>query len=229
MSTTTHNPGSSIYSPLGLIIVLIITLACIAMPWLLAPGLPLDADLARRMEYVGGHTPAWKLGWGLWMASALGFLLFCQLLGRFIPDGVGRRYALALVGIGVVPDLIAELLLSAILPWMATQSGAYGAAEYAGIEHLALLLTGFLANGLYNLGGLALNLLLLRNPAVPKWWVFLGLPAWLIGLGLSASTLTGAMDAAYWTTALAMGWSLLWMFLAAILIFPKHRGVAVYA
>lgn len=215
------------YRPIGLAIVAIISLASLSMPWLLQAGLPLQATLDQRMDYVTRHSGLWHLGWGLWMASALGLLLFIHILSRFCAASLARSYALALVTVGVAADLIAELLLSQMLPWLAAQSALYSAQSYAAVEHVALLLTGFLANALYNLGGLLLTFALLRNKALPRALLIFALPAWLIGLGLSGATVLGAMDLAYWCTAISMGWSLLWMTLVSLVVLPKVDTLAV--
>ena len=75
---------------LSLGIVGLISLACLAMLFWLQPGLPTEPLAEHRMAYIAGHPLQWKLGWALWMGSALGFLLFCHWLAVVV-DHFFRR------------------------------------------------------------------------------------------------------------------------------------------
>lgn len=207
---------------LSLGIVGLISLACVAMLVWLQPGLPTEPLVEQRMAYIAGHPLQWKLGWALWMGSALGFLLFCHWLAQYTPEGITRRYAVTLVAIGIAPDLAAELLFSTVQPWLIQHPGLDGTA-FELVEFVAMQLTGSLANGAYNLGGLTLNLLLLRNPRIPPLLALAGLPAWLAGIGLSIATAAQAIDAALWSTAIAMVWSVAWMALVTLVLFTQPQ------
>lgn len=204
----------------GLAIVAIIGIACLAMASFLRHGLPAGSVLAERMAFVAAHPIAWPLAWLPWMASALGLLLFCIWLREYAPPSPARVIGVALVGIGVVPDIAAESLYAFVLPTLAAPALA---VRYYDIELIATLLTGVLANGAYCLGGLILNLALFRNPRFPRLIAWAGLPAWLLGLGLSVAVLTGRMQAAMILTALSMSLSLAWMFVVAIYVFRFPR------
>jgi hypothetical protein len=205
----------------------VIALACLLMLLVLRPGLPVDAgaDPAPRLTWLVGHQALWRFAWFTWMASALGLLLFCFLLRPFLPDTPLTRYALALVAIGVVPDLTAEFIFAFALPWLAERiaAGAPLIDQFFLFEYLAMLLTGALGNGAYNLGGLLLNLQGFRNPRLPRWLVWAGVPAWVLGLGLSAATAARSFAWMQWLTGASMALSLGWMLALALVVFRRPR------
>lgn len=193
----------------GFAIVGIITIACLAMALFLRHGLPVGTETGDRMAFLLAHPLAWKLGWVSWMLSALGLLLFCHLLLDYIPASTWRSFGIALVTIGIAPDISAELIYAAVLPAVAMK----GATEtYELLEFIATQLTGVLGNGGYCLGGLILNLLMLRNAALSRVLVWAGVPAWILGLGLSVAVFGSWMTAAAVLTATSMAWSVTWMF-----------------
>lgn len=200
----------------SLVVIAIITTACLLMALFLRHGLPAGTTLAERMAFIAAHPLAWPLAWLLWMASALGLLLFCFWLRDYTPPSPARFLGIALVAIGVVPDLAAESIYAFVLPRLAAQQAA---EMFFNFELMATLLTGFLANGAYCLGGLILNLSLLRNPRFPRLVAFAGLPAWILGLGLSVAVFNQWMGAAVMLTAASMTLSLAWMFIVTIYVF----------
>jgi hypothetical protein len=82
-----------------------------------------------------------------------------------------------------------------------------------------MTLTGFAANGLYNLGRLALNLLGFANHRLPRPLLWFGLPSWLLGLGLSAATAAQHFTLALLFTAASMTLSLAWMLAVTLVVF----------
>ncbi|MBI3545999.1 MAG: hypothetical protein HY081_05320 [Gammaproteobacteria bacterium] len=208
-----------------------ISLACLAMLFVLQPGLPIEPDIHARMRYILGHKNLWLASWFLWMLSALGLLLFCFYLLDFLPNSKIKFYALTLVAIGIGPDITAEFIFAVILPWLASNS--IGADEltrtihtehFRSLEYLAVQLTGGFGNGAYNLGGIILNILGFKNKLLPRWLLWFGMPSWLLGLALSAATI---IYQPFWIlifTASSMMLSLMWMLLVAAIIFYRpHR------
>lgn len=205
----------------SLLVISVIAAACLVMALFLRHGLPAGTTLVERMAFVSAHPLAWPLAWLPWMASALGLLLFCVWLRDYVPPSPARFFAVALVAIGVAPDITAELIYAVVLPRLAAE----GAAEtFYAFEFMATLLTGFVANGVYCLGGLILNLSLLRNPRFPRFVALAGMPAWILGVGLSVAVFNNWMGAAVVLTASSMALSLAWMFLVTIYVFrfPKR-------
>ena len=220
---TSHqqDSGGSTHVIGSMLVITVITAACLVMALFLRHGLPAGTTLLERMAFISAHPIAWPLAWLPWMASALGLLLFSVWLRDYAPPSPARFFAVALVAIGVAPDLTAESIYAVVLPRLAAE----GSAEiFSAFELMATLLTGFVANGVYCLGGLILNLSLLRNPRFPRLVAFAGLPAWIFGLGLSVAVFNNWMSAAVVLTASSMTLSLAWMFVVTIYVFrfPKR-------
>ena len=172
----------------------------------MADGLPTNPDLPARMQYLVTHSTIWQLGWLNWMAAAIGLLAFCHLLAAHIPAGTLRQVGLTLVGIGIAPDISAEMLYAWVLPTIQDNE------QFLLLDRIAMLLTGFVGNGAYCLGGLCLNLALFRNPLLCRTMLAFGLPSWLLGLLISVSTAMHHLPTAGLFTAIAMVWNVLWMF-----------------
>ncbi len=220
MAPNRHRDGKAgIVNPAavaGFTITAVIVVACLAMALFLRHGLPVENDTGARMAFQLAHPVAWRLAWVSWMLSAISLLLFCYLLLDYIPASPWRSYGIALVAIGIAPDISAELIYATVLPRLA-ERGAVDAFEL--LEFIATQLTGVLGNGAYCLGGLILNLLLRRNRKLPLAWVWAGVPAWLLGLGLSAAIFGQWMNAAAVLIASSMAWSVSWMFLVTVRVF----------
>ncbi len=191
---------------LALLIIAIITLACFMMAFGMAEGLPGNPDVSSRLGYLTEHTLRWQFGWLTWMASAIGLLTFCILLAQHIPYGLMRTLGITLVAIGIAPDISAEMLYAFVLP------GIHNPETFLLLDRVAMLLTGFVGNGAYCLGGLLLNLALFRNQTLSRRMLFFGLPSWLLGLLISVSTALNHIPSASLFTAMAMVWNVLWLF-----------------
>ncbi len=224
MSQTTGYTRLPVYLTLGT--VAIITTACVLMAFALTPGLPTTTELTMRMAFVEQHTGIWQWGWASWMASSLSLFLFCLLLLDYIPAHPLKYFAMGIVAFGVIPDISAEILFAFALPKFTSAP-----AHYVLLEQIGQLLTGIFANGAYCLGGLLLNLLLLRNHALPRVVVLIGLPSWLIGFGLSYAVIIDNMTLAVPFTAVSMVWNVIWIFLIGVLVFthPTEYTVSAHA
>ncbi|MGY0216255.1 hypothetical protein ACWJJH_02580 [Endozoicomonadaceae bacterium StTr2] len=201
------------------LIVLVIFGACLLMAGPMRGGLPVDGTLPERLDYIAANLFIWRTGWLVWMASALGLFLFATLLSTRIRPGAFRTFGLGLVALGIAPDLTAEVIYAFIIP-LGIQA-IYSPETLATLEQLAVHLTGFLGNGLYNLGGLVLTLLLIRQGLISRPIAVIGIIAWLLGLSLSVSILFNSM---YWAeifTAASMFLSTVWMLLIAYTLFRK--------
>lgn len=207
------------FATLGWIAILLF--ACLMMLLVLQPGLPMGGDTAVRMRYISEHTLGWQLGWYSWMLSALGLLMFALLLRPYLQPGSLVNIGIALIGIGVLPDLTAETIFKGLLVDISQGSTPSRVTDFEHYEMLATALTGIIANGAYNIGGLCLNTALFANPQIPRWLAWSGLPAWVLGLGLSLATAKQWMLAAYWFTATAMPLSILWCAAVALILFMQ--------
>lgn len=200
-----------------LCVIVIITLACFNMAFVLRDGLAIGTPFITRALFLTEHTALWKLGWLNWMAAAIGLLLFCVYLLDYLPRTPLRHFAILMVAIGIGPDIGAEVLFAFVLPPLLQVDQP--ATLFMTLEHIAMLLTGVVGNGFYNLGGLLLNLLLFTNPRIPKLLILSGLPAWAFGLALSVAMAMQALHTATAFTAVAMVLSLCWMLAVALIVF----------
>ena len=205
------------------LIVLIIFIACLMMTGPMRGGLPIDNDIAMRMDYISANLGLWQIGWLFWMASALGLLLFFTFLAhRLVPSAL-RNYGLILVALGIAPDLLAEIIYAFIIPKMYSHGASLEILSL--LEIISAHLTGFLGNGLYNLGGLLLNIALIRSALVARWVSYSGLLAWPLGIGLSASIAIDHFKLAELFTASSMVLSTAWMLLIAYTLFKEKAHV----
>jgi len=194
-------------------IVAIIALACWLMNGPMRGGLPLDNTHAERLNFIANNGLLWSLSWCAWMGAAIGLFLFCTILADELQRSYARTAGIALVAMGIAPDLSAEVIYAFVIP----KGISTGMAPelLAMLESLAMHLTGFLGNGLYNLGGLLLTWLAVRQKVLVPWVAAWGLAAWLSGLALSAAIAAEALIAAEWLTAAGMVLSTSWMLVFA--------------
>lgn len=195
------------------LIVAVITLACVLMNGPMREGLLLDSTLDERIAYIAGNGVVWTLSWCVWMLSALGLFVFCAILADELQSTIVRTIGLALVALGIAPDLIAEVLFAFVIPEVIDRGAA---SDTVGIlEVIAIHLTGFLGNGLYNLGGMVLTVLAAKQGLLKPWISAWGILAWSLGLLLSVAVAAGSMKAAELFTATSMVLSTVWMLIFA--------------
>lgn len=205
------------------VIVAIITLACIAMNDAMRGGLPIDTTLAERGAFILANQTIWTALWCIWMCAALGLLTFCAILAQRLNASVWRNIGLIIVAIGIAPDLIAEVIYAFIIPQALTLQN--GLEVFSLLEISAQFLTGFLGNGLYNIGGLILTVLAIKQKLLKPWIAVWGVSAWILGLLLSVSVAVGSMEMAEVFTASSMVLSTLWMLVFAYFVLtPPARA-----
>lgn len=147
------------------------------------------------------------------MLSAIGLFVFCAILADELRRNFLRTTGIALVGIGIAPDLIAEVIYAFVIPEIIDRKLDSDAVEV--LEIIAMHLTGYLGNGLYNLGGLLLTVLAINQGVLESWIAAWGVTAWILGLMLSLSVALGSIEAAEFFTATAMVLSTAWMLIFA--------------
>lgn len=195
------------------VIVGIITLACLLMNGPMRDGLPIDNTISERIDFISNNGLLWSLSWVTWMLSAIGLFVFCCILADEVDKTFLRTVGIALVGMGIAPDLIAEVIYAFIIPEIIEQKFEHSIVEI--LEIISMHLTGFLGNGLYNLGGLLLTVLAIKQGILKPWITTWGLVAWFFGLMLSLSVAVGSIKFAEIFTAISMVLSTTWMLIFA--------------
>ena len=167
-----------------------------------------------RALWIDEHTPLWQAGWLVWHAAAILLLaLFVVLSLRFRERApVLSRLALVLAAAGLAADLAAETLLLMLQPDVAF--GVLGVGRAAALlfltyERVAVLLTGYLGNGLYTIAGIMLTWA--GRKALPRWLLRLSIPLWGAGLFLSFSSTSPGSGPGV-ATAILMPLFVVWAF-----------------
>jgi len=152
------------------------------MAWIgLRPGSTL-IPLTERMAYLAKQPPAWSWGWGIWMLCALALVSFMAVLQRALPgDPLAAQLALIVSAAGMAVDLLCDALQIQVLPL----AGASQPAVFLPFERLASIGGLTVANGLYTMGLLMMNLSLRGLVGTPAR--FVGWAAVVSGFSLAAS------------------------------------------
>jgi hypothetical protein len=183
----------------------------LAMAWIgLRPGSTL-IPLRERMAYLASQPLAWKWGWGIWMLCAVSLVAFMTALRSRLPGNpVTGKLALIFTIVGMTADLFCDVLQIRTLPVAAAESSR---AIFLAFEQLVTIGGLAVANGLYTLGILLMNLCLrdiARTSTLLVGWVAIVSGSALAAAGLVPSALllqaaTGLTIGAYslWTVLVA--------------------------
>jgi hypothetical protein len=147
--------------------------AGLAMLLVLRHGLETNPDLQSRLRFVAEQRAAWTLAWLVWNVAALSILYFCVVFSAAHSEGKALApfgFAVCLCSAAVACDLAAESILMGVLPGLTTDGSAFLVWQRA-----AVVLTGYVANGLYTVA--ILTLLWLTRGAYASTVVAVGLLA----------------------------------------------------
>jgi hypothetical protein len=143
-------------------------LAGLAMALILRHGLETNADLAGRLGFIAQHRFWWTAGWLTWtVAAATILILYARFGAAHRSHGVSPaslRTAVLLTIAAVAADWTAQAVEIVVLPGLARPADAAGFLAW---HRGAVVLTGFLANGLYTIS--ALLLVWASRHAYPRW------------------------------------------------------------
>jgi hypothetical protein len=142
-----YKPHEKLAFYLGLFIVGLLVAACFQLAFVLQTGLPGSGySLVERHDFIQNHLTSWQLGWFNWMLAALSLLTFCILLLPYIPKSEWRILGILLVGLGIVPDITAEIIFAFVIPYVHLTDPSLASMQL--LELIAIQLTGALGNGL---------------------------------------------------------------------------------
>lgn len=207
----------------ALIAVVINSLASGVLFFILRPGLDSSIQISERLSYIHHYRLLWVTSWCIWILAAVSLIYFFVHWGVLLEKlSQGKHRTKVIFGVligtlGMIPDTIAETLYTGLLPRLAEQgisilgSGSRLAVlEFFNWEQVGILLTGFLGNGFYCIGGLTLNLVALNIKRFPRKWALACLPVWIFSFTLSVAALIGSTLGLMITTALTMASFVLW-------------------
>ena len=197
--------------------------AGLAMWLVLRHGLETNSDLTSRLRFVVEHEWLWMTAWLSWYLAALSFLYFIVSLAyaHETHDSlavVPLRIAVLLAAAGIVPDLSAEAIEMGVLPKVAAaalDSAAVAgdlperASDFLTLHRVAVMLTGFLANGLYSLAASILTWT--ARTQYPRWVTVAGIGVGLAGAWLSAAALVDSPRGMMWSNVVLVPCILAWL------------------
>jgi hypothetical protein len=161
-------------------------IAGLAMALILRHGLETNADLTDRLRFVGRHRVWWTAGWLTWTVAAATILNFyARFAAAHQARGVSPaplKTAVLLTIVAVAADWTAQAVEMFVLPGLAH---AENPTAFLLWHRTAVVLTGFLANGLYTTS--ALLLVWASRHAYPRWIQAAGLGVVAGGAILSAA------------------------------------------
>ncbi len=187
--------------------------AGLAAAWYgLRPG-SIFVPLAERMAYLADRPPAWSWGWGLWMLCGLALVAYMAALRRALPgDPFAASLAVIFTAAGMAVDLLCEVVQIQVLP-IAASAGPSQPDLFLAFEKLAFTGGVTIANGLYTLGLLLMNLCLrgiAKTPARLAGWA-----AVVSGCALAATGFIPSPTLLQAATGLTIGCYCLWAVLVA--------------
>ena len=198
-------------------------LAGLAMATILRQGLETNPVLGDRVRFIADHVVLWRLAWLSWSVAAVSILYFFASFvsahGMSATDPAGGRGLVLMLGVvAVATDLTAEMIEIGVAPGLARQAVAEmagsdaspsAAALFVAFHRTSVMLSGFLANGLYSVIVLVLSVVGRRQ--YPKWVSWAGIGVGLSGIVLSAACLIDSVDGMVWSNVALVPLLLVWL------------------
>ncbi|HXB56326.1 MAG TPA: hypothetical protein VN461_16240 [Vicinamibacteria bacterium] len=184
--------------------------AGLVMALILRNGLETNADLADRLRFVDQRRLLWTAGWITWTVAAITILNFYARFavahGSLGASPALLRSAVLLTVAAVGADWTAQAVEIFVLPGLA---GAGNAPSFLAWHRAAVLLTGFLANGLYTIS--ALLLVWASRRAYPRWIQMAGFGVVAGGSILSAMAWANSAAGMLFANVLLVPCLLVWL------------------
>lgn len=180
------------------------------MALILRHGLETNADLTDRLRFVAARRLLWTAGWLSWTVAAVTILNFYARFAaahrsRGVP-AAPLRTAVLLTIAAVGADWTAQAFEMFVLPGLARSANATGFLVW---HRAAVVLTGFLANGLYTIS--ALLLVWASRRAYPRWIQAAGFGVVVGGSILSAAALADSAAGMLFATVMLLPCLLAWL------------------
>ena len=183
-----------------------------AMALILRNGLATNPNLLSRVSFIVDHGALWTFAWLTWTAAAVAILSFYAAFASAHQTG---QIAVWLTIAAIGPDLCAQAIEIGALPQIATRADLF-----VTLDRVAVLMSGFVANGLYSASALILAWTARR--VYPPALCLAGIATGLSGFALSAAAVTNSIGGMFWTNVLLLPCLLLWLGGVAI-ITPKDQ------
>jgi len=174
--------------------------AGLSMAFVLRHGLETTPDLQDRLAFLTNHRVLWTFGWLSWTIAALAILYFYVAFAA--THHLKSHFAVFLTVSALGPDLAAQAIEIGVLPNAVPEL-------FLTLHRIAVLLSGFVANGLYS--GTALILVWAARRAYPPWVSIIGLVVGVSGITLSAAALLDSVAGMFWTNVVLVPSILLWL------------------
>lgn len=172
-----------------------------AMAIILRNGLGTNPNLLSRVSFIVDHGALWTFAWLTWTAAAFAILGF---YAAFASAHETSQIAVWLTIAAIGPDLCAQAIEIGALPQIATRADLF-----VTLDRIAVLMSGFVANGLYSAS--ALILAWTTRQVYPRWLCFAGIAVGLSGFALSAAAMTNSINGMFWTNVALLPCLLLWL------------------
>ncbi len=171
--------------------------AGVAMALVLRHGLETNSDLGARLRFLTEHTAAWRAAWGTWNLAGLSVLWYFYAFASALPSTLSRA-AFRIGFAAVALDLSAEAIEMWHVPRLAAEALAgQGIAAFLAADRLAVLLTGFAANGLYTF--VSVLLVWSARGRFNRLTEAAGWGVGAAGAGLSWAAWVGSTSGMFWT------------------------------
>ena len=177
-------------------------IAGLSMALILSQGLETTPDVQKRLAFVAEHRALWTFGWLTWTAAAIAILYFYVMFVEAILPA--SHLPIFLTVAGLAPDLSAQAIEIGVLP-----SVANNAELFLTLHRVAIMLSGYLANGLYSVSAM---ILAWRARYVYPFWVTLpGIAVSIFGIALSVAALLNSVSGMFWANVVLMPVLLFWL------------------
>jgi hypothetical protein len=191
-------------------------IAGLSMALVLRRGLETTPDLQQRLSFLVNHHGLWTLGWLTWTFAALTILYFYVAFAAVHQPS--SRFAVLLTVAALGPDLAAQSIEIGVLPSLAAHEFSANAAPdlFLTVHRVAVMLSGFAANGLYS--ATALLLVWGARHAYPAWVSAVGTAVGVFGIALSIAALLDSVAGMFWTNVFLVPAILLWLLAIAMTV-----------